>query len=50
MINELKQAYASLDWGGDGWKSEKTSDTVGKLKSFGPEEYEIREMMLNLDI
>jgi hypothetical protein len=50
LINELKEAYASLDWGGDDWKSEKTSDAVRKLESFGPKENEIRKMILNLDI
>jgi hypothetical protein len=50
LINELKQAYASIDWGDDGWKSETTSDAVRKLESLDPKVYEIREMILNLDI
>jgi membrane protein involved in colicin uptake len=50
LINELKQAYASLDWGGGDWKSEKTSDAVRKLESVGPKEIEMREMIINLDI
>jgi hypothetical protein len=49
LIMELKQAYASIDWGSDDWKSKKTSDAVSELESLGSKQYEIKKTILNLN-